>query len=191
MFKLYSISTILFFNIMATTNWNLDSAHSEVTFKVKHLVISTVSGKFKQFSSAVSTEGDDFTQAQIKFDIDANSIDTGMEMRDNHLRGDDFFNAEAFPTLQFVSTGVRSLGGSDYAIDGNLTVRDVTKPITLKAEFGGIAVDPYGQTKAGFEVEGKINRQEFNLTWNALTEAGGAVVSDEVKFQANVQYIKG
>ncbi|MBN8677345.1 MAG: YceI family protein [Chitinophagales bacterium] len=176
---------------MATTNWNLDSAHSEVTFKVKHLVISTVSGKFKQFSSAVSTEGDDFTQAQIKFDIDANSIDTGMEMRDNHLRGDDFFNAEAFPTLQFVSTGVRSLGGSDYAIDGNLTVRDVTKPITLKAEFGGIAVDPYGQTKAGFEVEGKINRQEFNLTWNALTEAGGAVVSDEVKFQANVQYIKG
>jgi polyisoprenoid-binding protein YceI len=175
---------------MATTNWNLDAAHSEVTFKVKHLVISTVSGQFKQFSSAVTTDGDDFTSAQIKFEIDANSIDTGMEMRDNHLRGDDFFNAEVYPTLQFVSTGVRSLGGSDYAIDGHLTIRDVTKPVTLKAEFGGIAVDPYGQTKAGFEVEGKINRHEFNLTWNAVTEAGGAVVSDEVKFQANVQYVK-
>jgi polyisoprenoid-binding protein YceI len=176
---------------MATTNWNLDAAHSEVTFKVKHLVISTVSGKFKQFSSATTTEGDDFSKALINFEIAAESIDTGMDMRDNHLRGDDFFNAEAFPTIKFVSTGVRPLGGSDYAVDGHLTIRDVTKPVTLKAEFGGIAVDPYGQTKAGFEVEGKINRQEFNLTWNALTEAGGAVVSDEVKFQANVQYVKG
>lgn len=175
---------------MASTTWNLDTAHSEVTFKVKHLVISTVSGQFKNFSSAVSTEGEDFTTANIPFEIDAASVDTGMEMRDNHLRGDDFFNAEAFPKIRFNATGIRKTGGSDLEIDGNLTIRDITKPITLKAEFGGIAKDPYGQIKAGFEVEGKIKRQEFGLTWNALTEAGGAVVSDDVKFMANVQYIK-
>lgn len=175
---------------MASTTWNLDAAHSEVNFKVKHLVISTVSGQFKRFSSAVSTEGDDFTTAKISFELESGSIDTGMEMRDNHLRGDDFFNAEAFPKITFVATAVRPLEDAEYAIDGNLTIRDYTKPITLKAEFGGIAVDPYGQTKAGFEVEGKIKRSEFGLSWNAMTEAGGAVVSDEVKFQANVQYIK-
>ena len=175
---------------MATTTWNLDSAHSEVTFKVKHLVISTVSGQFKSFSSAVSTEGDDFTTAKISFEIEAASIDTGMEMRDGHLKGDDFFNAEAFPKITFVAKAVRQVDGADHEIDGDLTIRDVTKPVTLKAEFGGIAKDPYGQIKAGFEVEGKIKRSEFNLSWNALTEAGGAVVSDEVKFQANVQYIK-
>lgn len=175
---------------MSATNWNLDAAHSEVTFKVKHLVISTVSGKFKQFSSAVTTEGNDFTTAKISFTIDAASIDTGMDMRDNHLRGDDFFNAEKYPSIQFVSTAIRQVDGNEHEIDGNLTIRDVTQSITLKADFGGIAVDPYGQTKAGFEVEGKIKRQEFGLSWNALTEAGGAVVSDEVKFQANVQYIK-
>jgi polyisoprenoid-binding protein YceI len=175
---------------MASTTWNLDAAHSEVNFKVKHLVISTVSGQFKNFSSAVTTEGDDFSTAKISFELESGSIDTGMEMRDNHLRGDDFFNAEAFPKINFVATAVRPLEGAEYAIDGNLTIRDVTKPITLKSEFGGIAVDPYGQTKAGFEVEGKIKRSEFGLSWNALTEAGGAVVSDEVKFQANVQYVK-
>lgn len=175
---------------MATTNWNLDTAHSEVTFKVKHLVISTVSGQFKNFSSAVSTEGDDFSTAKIALEIESNSIDTGMEMRDKHLKSDEFFGSEAFPKIIFTATAVRSVSGADHEIDGNLTIRDVTKPVTLKAEFGGIAKDPYGQTKAGFEVEGKIKRSEFGLSWNALTEAGGAVVSDEVKFQANVQYIK-
>ncbi len=175
---------------MSSTTWNLDTAHSEVTFKVKHLVISTVSGKFKNFSSSLSTEGEDFTTAKLSFEIEAGSIDTGMEMRDTHLRSDDFFNAEAFQKITFTATAIRHLAGSDYEIDGQLTIRDVTKPITLKSEFGGIATDPYGQVKAGFEVEGKIKRSEFKLSWNALTEAGGAVVSDEVKFQANVQYIK-
>ncbi len=175
---------------MASTTWNLDISHSEVTFKVKHLVISTVSGRFKSFSSAVTTEGDDFTKAKVSFEIDATSIDTGMEIRDNHLRGDDFFNAEVFPKILFKATAIRQIDGNEHEIDGNLTIRDVTKPITLKAEFGGVAKDPYGQIKAGFEVEGKIKRQEFGLTWNALTEAGGAVVSDEVKFQANIQYVK-
>ena len=175
---------------MASTTWNLDAAHSEVTFKVKHLVISTVSGKFKNFSSTVNTEGDDFSSTNISFELESGSIDTGMEMRDTHLRSDDFFNAEAFPKISFVATAIRAIDGTEHEIDGKLTIRDISKPITLKVDFGGIAKDPYGQIKAGFEVEGKIKRSEFNLSWNALTEAGGAVVSDEVKFQANVQYIK-
>ena len=185
-----NFSPIQNFYIMATTTWNLDATHSEVTFKVKHLVISTVTGQFKSFSSAVSTEGDDFTSANISFEIDSASIDTGMEMRDNHLRGDDFFNAEAFPKIKFIATAIRQISGADHEIEGQLTIRDVTQSVTLKAEFGGIAKDPYGQIKAGFEVEGKIKRSEFGLSWNALTEAGGAVVSDEVRFQANVQYVK-
>lgn len=176
---------------MASTTWNLDAAHSEVTFRVKHLVIATVSGKFSKFSSAVTTEGDDFTTANIRFDVETGSIDTGVEARDNHLRSDDFFNSEAFPNLTFVATAIRQVDGSEHEIDGHLTIRDVTQPITLKADFGGIAKDPYGQVKAGFEVEGKIKRKEFGLSWNAMTEAGGAVVSDEVKFQANVQYVRG
>lgn len=175
---------------MASTIWNLDPAHSEVTFKVKHLVISTVTGKFKSFSSTLSTEGDDFTTAQIAFDLDAASVETGMDMRDDHLRSDDFFNAEAFPKLKFVAKAIRQIQGADYQIEGDLTIRDFTHPITLKVEFGGIVKDPYGQVKAGFEVEGKIKRSDFGLTWNALTEAGGAVVSDEVRLQANVQYVK-
>lgn len=175
---------------MSVISWNLDTAHSEVNFKVKHLVISTVSGLFKNFSSTVSTEGEDFTTAKIAFEIETASIDTGMDMRNDHLRSDDFFNAAAFPKITFTGNAIRSLGGNEYEVDGQITIRDVTKPVTLKAEFGGIVKDPYGQTKAGFEVEGKIKRSEFGLSWNALTEAGGAVVSDEVKFQANVQYIK-
>jgi polyisoprenoid-binding protein YceI len=187
---LFYFSPTYLFN-MSHTTWNLDAAHSDVNFRVRHLVISTVSGKFKQFSSAVTTEGDDFTTANITFDVDTASIDTGMEARDQHLQSDDFFNSGAFPRLMFQSTGVRKLSDDNYAIDGTLTIRDISKPFTLSAEFGGIAKDPYGQIKAGFDVSGKISRSEFGLTWNALTEAGGAVVSDEVKFQANVQYVKG
>ena len=175
---------------MASTTWNLDAAHSEVTFRVKHLVIATVSGKFKNFSSALSTESDDFTTAHLRFEVETGSIDTGVEARDKHLRSNDFFNSEAFPNMTFSATAIRQVGGSEHEIDGHLTIRDVTKPVTLKAEFGGIATDPYGQLKAGFEVEGKIKRKEFGLSWNVMTEAGGAVVSDEVRFQANVQYIK-
>lgn len=176
---------------MASTTWNLDAAHSEVSFRVRHLVISTVSGKFNKFSSVTQTEGDDFSTADISFEIETASIDTGMEQRDQHLQSDDFFNSDKFPKLTYKSTAVRKVKDGLYHIDGNLTIRDITKPFTLEAEFGGIAKDPYGQTKAGFDVSGKISRQEFGLTWNALTEAGGAVVSDEVKFQANVQYVKG
>ena len=175
---------------MANTTWNLDAGHSDINFRIRHLVISTVTGKFKSFSSVATTTGDDFSTADISFEAETASIDTGVEQRDGHLRGEDFFNSEVFPKLTFKSTSIRKVDDENFEINGLLTIRDVTKTITLKAEYGGIAKDPYGQIKAGFEVSGKINRSEYGLTWNALTEAGGAVVSDEVKLQANVQYIK-
>ena len=175
---------------MAKTTWQLDPAHSEITFRVRHLVIATVSGKFTKFSANVSTEEDDFTTVDIEFEAETASIDTGIEARDNHLRSDDFFNSEKFPTLLFKSTGMKNTGGNEFQLDGNLTIRDVTKPISLKVEFGGTATDPYGNFKAAFEVTGSLNRKEFGLRWDALTEAGGAVVSDEVKIHANVQFAK-
>ncbi len=175
---------------MAQTTWQLDPTHSEVTFRVRHLMVSNVSGKFKTFSSSVSTEGDDFSTANIEFTAETASVDTGVEFRDQHLRGDDFFNSEAFPTMHFKSTGIQPTGEGEYQLNGELTIRDITKPISLKVEMGGIAKDPYGNIKAGFEIAGKINRKEFGLLWSALTEACGAVAGDEVKFQANVQYTK-
>jgi len=176
---------------MAKLSWQLDPAHSEVQFRVRHLMVSTVTGQFKKFSSTVTTdESGDFKTAEIEFTVEAASIDTGVEMRDNHLHSDDFFNAEKYPELRFKSTGIKALSTDEFQLDGHLTIRDITKPISLHVELGGIAVDPYGNTKAGFEVTGKISRKEFDLKWNALTEAGGAVVADEVKIQANVQYAK-
>ena len=175
---------------MATTNWQLDAAHSEVTFRVRHLVIATVSGKFDKFSSVVTTDGEDFTKANIEFTVETGSINTGVDARDNHLRSDDFFNSEKFPLMTFKSTSLKKISGGEYQLDGNLTIRDVTKPISLNVEFGGTATDPYGNHKAAFEVAGKLNRKEFGLRWDAITEAGGAVVSDEVKIHVNVQYAK-
>lgn len=159
--------------------------HSEVQFKVKHLVISTVTGSFKKFNATVTTDSDNFIGAKVNFEADINSIDTGVEGRDGHLKGDDFFNAESFPTLKFESTGFEG-----NKLTGNLTIRDITKPVTLDVEFGGKMTDFYGNEKAGFEVSGKINRKDFGLNWSATTEAGGIVVGDEVKLIANVQFQK-
>ena len=174
---------------MATT-WKIDPAHSEVQFKVKHLMITTVTGYFKTFDLTVVTETDDFnTASKIEFTADVNSIDTNNSQRDTHLKSNDFFNAEAHPQLRFVGKKYESSG--DHAkLHGDLTIREITKPVTLDVEFGGIVVDPYGQTKAGFTVTGKINRKEFNLTWDAVTEAGQVVVSNEIKIHAEVQVVK-
>lgn len=176
---------------MSSVTWNLDPAHSEVTFRVRHLMVTNVSGRFKSFNATVTTEGDDLSTAQVEFTIDAASIETGVEARDNHLRSDDFFNAESFPTIRFTGKGLAKSQETDgYYMDGELTVRDTTKPMRLEVDMGGVVTDPYGQVKAGFEVEGKIKRKEFGLRWDAFTEAGGAVVSDEVRFQVNVQFVK-
>lgn len=174
---------------MATTIWQLDPAHTNVNFRVKHLVIATVRGKFNQFSSTVTSEGADLTTAKIEFTLDAASLDTGLSDRDNHLRSDDFFNSEKYPEIRFVSQTIQKSGENEYRLDGQLTIRDITKPLSLRVEYGGQVVDPWGQTRAVFEVTGSIRRKEFGLRWDALTEAGGAVVSDEVKIEVNVQYI--
>lgn len=170
------------------TTWNVDPMHSEVQFKVRHLVISTVTGTFNNFSGSMTSDGDDFNGAEVNFEIDVNSIDTNVKDRDAHLRSADFFDVENFPKMIF--SGKLHQDGDDYTIKGNLTIKDVTKPVELKAELGGVAQDPYGNTKAGFEISGKINRKDYGLTWHQVTEAGGVVVADEVRMSFNIQVAK-
>ncbi|ALW84088.1 hypothetical protein AUC43_02615 [Hymenobacter sedentarius] len=172
------------------TKWVLDPTHSEVQFKIKHLVISTVTGSFKTFQGSMQTEGDSFENAKIEFTLDVASVDTNQEQRDAHLKSDEFFDATKFPHIKFESTSFVKESGDTYKLNGNLTMKDVTKPVTLEAEFGGEAVDFYGNHKAGFEVTGKLNRKEFGLTWGAVTEAGSIVLGDDVKLIINVQFVK-
>lgn len=167
------------------TNWSIDNAHSEIAFKVKHMMISTVTGHFEDFSATAKTNGDNFNNAVIEFSAKTASINTKNKDRDAHLKSDDFFNSEKFPEMKFVS---KSFDGENLI--GDLTIRDITKEITLNADFNGVAVDPYGQTKAGFEITGELNRKDFNLSWSAVTEAGSIVVSDKVKLVVDVQFIK-
>ncbi|WP_461789210.1 YceI family protein [Pedobacter sp.] len=174
---------------MATTKWALDPTHSELQFKVKHLMITTVTGSIKSFSAELESEGEDFTNASISFSGDISSIDTGNGDRDGHLKSGDFFDAEKYPAISFKSTSVEK-DGSDYIVKGDLTIKDVTKPVKLNAEFGGIATDPWGNTKAGFTLSGKVNRTEFGLTWNAALETGGVMVSEEVKILGELQFVK-
>ena len=170
--------------------WKIDAAHSEILFKVKHLMITTVTGYFKDFDLNIETETDDFTTAKkIEFTADIDSINTNNEQRDTHLKSVDFFNGEEHSQLRFVGAKYEAKG-DEAKLHGDLTIRGVTKPITVNIEFGGIVVDSYGQTKAGFTVSGKISRKEFGLTWNAVTEAGSIVVSDEIKIHAEIQVIK-
>lgn len=173
---------------MAT--YKIDAAHSEITFKVKHLMITNVTGNFTQFDATMESEAADFSDAKISFEADVNSVNTNNEQRDGHLKSDDFFAAEKFPKLTFVSKSFTKKSDDEYSLTGDLTIRDVTKTVDLTVEFGGNMVDPWGQAKAGFEINGKINRKEFGLGWGAVTEAGGVVVSDEVKLHLGVQMIK-
>ena len=167
------------------TNWSIDNAHSEIAFKVKHMMISKITGHVEDFSATAKTNGDNFNNAVIEFSAKTASINTKNKDRDAHLKSDDFFNSEKFPEMKFVS---KSFDGENLI--GDLTIRDITKEITLNADFNGVAVDPYGQTKAGFEITGELNRKDFNLSWSAVTEAGSIVVSDKVKLVVDVQFIK-
>ncbi|MBL7978377.1 MAG: polyisoprenoid-binding protein [Bacteroidetes Order II. Incertae sedis bacterium] len=172
------------------TIWTIDPTHSEIGFRVKHLMISTVKGQFRRFSATATTEGDAWENASLQFEAEVDSIETGVEQRDGHLKSEDFFHASAFPTLRFVSTAFHAKSEDTYEMTGNLTIRDVTLPLTLKATYGGTMTDFYGQTKAGFEVSGNISRKAFDLKWDAVTEAGGIVVSDDVKLVLDVQMTK-
>lgn len=173
---------------MANVKWVIDPSHSEVNFKVKHLMISTVTGEFKVFDGSAETETDDFKEIHnIEFKADVKSLNTRNEQRDEHLRSEDFFAAEQYPSLTFKAA---SFNTSDDKLTGTLTIRGVEKPMTLDVDFGGVVVDAYGQTKAGLTISGKISRKEYGLTWSAVTEAGSVVVSDDVRLSAEVQFTK-
>jgi len=171
------------------TKWALDTAHSEVGFKVKHLMISTVNGNFGSFRADLSSD-EGFKNASLIFSIDTASINTGNEQRDGHLQSDDFFNAEKFPTITFKLENITPKNEDTFEYSGALTIRDITLPTTFNVSYNGMMTDPYGQVKAGFEVTGKVSRKAFGLLWNATTETGGVVVSDEVKVSCNLQFIR-
>ena len=173
---------------MANTKWNIDPTHSEVTFKVKHLMISTVTGNFKVFEGEAESDTDEFKSIKnIEFKADVKSINTNNEQRDEHLRSADFFGADDNAEMIFRAN---SFDVGSEKLEGELTIRNTTKPVTLDVDFGGVVVDPYGQTKAGLTVSGKISRKEFGLTWDAVTEAGSVVVSDQVRINSEVQFVK-
>jgi polyisoprenoid-binding protein YceI len=175
---------------METTKWGLDPMHSEINFKVKHMMIANVTGGFTKFNVNAETTSDDFSGAKVNFNADVNSITTHNEQRDGHLKSADFFDAEKFPHISFESTGITKKSDEEYVMNGNLKIKDVTKPVNLHVNFGGIGKDPYGNTKAGFTVEGKINRKDFGLNWNAALETGGVLVGEELKLQAEIQLTK-
>ncbi|HEY8958843.1 YceI family protein [Chitinophaga sp.] len=172
------------------TTWKIDPSHSDVQFKIKHLMITTVTGQFAKFDGTMQTVDNDFSTANITFEADINSISTQNAQRDAHLQAADFFEAEKYPKLTFVSKEVKKIDADTFKLVGDLTIRDNTRPVELNVEFGGEVVDPYGQTKAGFELSGKINRKDFGLTFHATTETGGLLLSDEVKLLASVQMVK-
>jgi polyisoprenoid-binding protein YceI len=176
---------------MANVTWKVDPMHSEIEFKVKHLMITTVTGYFESFNVEAETEDDSFTSVKgVVFTADVDSISTHNEQRDTHLKSADFFDAENHGQIRFVGNRYEKAGGEDYKLHGDLTIRGITKPVTVDVEFGGIVVDPYGQTKAGFSVRTKISRKEFGLTWNAVTEAGSVVVSDDIRIIGEIQLVK-
>lgn len=170
-----------------TTTWVIDPMHSEVQFKIRHLVISTVTGSFKKFQGSVISEGDNFNNARVNFTMDVKSIDTNQSHRDEHLQGGDFFESETYPEIKFESTSFIKENGNDYKMIGNLTMKGVTKSVELNVEYGGSEKDMNGNLKHGFEVTGKINRKEFGMTYNALTEAGGLTLGEDIKLTANIQ----
>lgn len=176
--------------IEKTTNWVLDPLHSEIQFKIKHLVISTVTGSFGQFTASLTSPGADFENASVEATIDVNSIHTGQPDRDTHLKGSDFFNTEQFPTIHFQSTAFRKKTDSTYALEGNLTLKGITQPVVLDVEYGGIQKDPRGNIKVGFDVTGIIHRKEFGLAYNAVLEAGGLALGEQVKLAASVQFAR-
>ena len=175
--------------IRIMTTWKIDNMHSEVGFKVRHMMISNVSGNFASFDATLNSADENLADASFDFSAAIDSIQTGVADRDGHLKSGDFFDAAAYPTLSFKSTEVIQHGG-EWQIKGDMTIKGVSHPVTLNAEFAGVAVDPYGQTKAGLTITGKIKRSDFGLTWSAVTEAGNVVLGDEITLISEAQFVK-
>ena len=175
---------------MATTKWAIDPTHSEIGFKVKHMMFTNVSGKFLTYDATITTEGDDFENAAIEFSGDIASIDTANTDRDNHLKSGDFFDAENHPKLTFTSSSFKKINDQKYELTGDLNIRGVAKTVTFPVEFSGILTDPWGNTKVGLSIEGKINRKDWGLNWNSALETGGVLVGEEVKLNIELQFAK-
>jgi|WetSurMetagenome_2_1015567.scaffolds.fasta_scaffold47412_5 polyisoprenoid-binding protein YceI len=185
-------ASVLFVTMVVTaqTKWTVDKSHSNVKFTVTHMLISEVEGSFNDFDANITTKGDDLTGAQIEATIKTASVFTNNEMRDNHLRSDDFFNAEKFPEMKFKSTSVEKTGEKTYKITGDLTIRDVTKSVVLDTKFTGQMVDQRGNTRSGFKATTTIKRLEYGVKWNKAVEAGGLVASDDVNITLLLEFMK-
>ncbi|WP_333877903.1 YceI family protein [Flavobacterium sp.] len=175
---------------MAKANWAIDPTHSEIGFKVKHMMFTNVSGKFDSFSADIQNEETQFETSEIRFSAEVKSINTGNSDRDNHLRSADFFDTDTFGTLTFKSTSITKVNEGQYEIKGDLTIKDVTQNISLGAEYSGLMKDPWGNTRIGLSLNGSINRKDFGLTWNAALETGGVLVGEDIKLSADVQFVK-
>jgi polyisoprenoid-binding protein YceI len=186
--SIFTIATAM--TVQAQTNWTVDASHSNVKFSVVHMVVSETEGYFKAYNGKVVSNTPDFDGASIEFSVDVNSINTDNVDRDKHLMGDDFFNAEKYPKMNFKSVSFKKISGNKYELTGDLTIRDVTKRVKFDVTYGGTAKDPWGNVKAGFKVKGKINRKEYNLKWSVLTEAGGMVVSEDVDILMNIELVQ-
>ena len=175
---------------LAKTKWGLDVTHSEVAFKVKHLMISNVKGTFKEFDASVYTTGENFITSEIDFWLNPASIETGVADRDAHLKSADFFDVENHKQITFIGKSFEKVDEDSYTLFGDLTIKGITKQIKLDVEFGGVMKDPWGNEKAGFTINGKINRKDFGLNWNAALEAGGVLVGEEIKINCEVELLK-
>ncbi len=175
---------------LAQSNWAIDKSHSKIGFSVTHLVITDVEGKFNEFDGAIASPTDDFENSSIEFSANVASIDTDNEKRDGHLQSDDFFNAEKFPKLTFKSKSLKKVEGKNYKLVGDFTIRDITKEVEFDVVYNGTVKDPWGNTKAGFSLEGVINRFDYNLKWSKTIETGGLVVGEEVTIIAKLELVK-
>ncbi len=175
---------------MSTKKWVLDSTHSDVQFKIKHLVISTVNGSFKEFSATVEADADDLTTAKVNFTAEVNSITTNNEQRDGHLRTADFFDAANHPQITFVSNTVERIDDENYKVHGIFTMRGVSKKIALNVEYGGTIVDPWGGTRIGFSITGKINRTDYGVSFGSIAEAGGPILlGHDVAIHVSTEFV--
>jgi polyisoprenoid-binding protein YceI len=176
---------------MTDIKWVSDPTHSETTFKVKHLMITNVTGSFGDFSVTAESEDTRFKDPRVAFTAKVESLDTKNEQRDAHLKSAEFFDAERFPEIKFVSTRAHGHDTEgNFDLTGNLTIRDVTREVTVKVEFAGVEKDPWGNLKAGFSVSGRVNRSDFGLTWNAALESGGVLVGEEIRIAAEIQLVQ-
>jgi len=181
---------VIGYTVSAQSKWNVDASHSNVKFSVSHMVISEVEGSFSGYEGTLDAPGADFNNSTINFSVNVGTVNTNSEQRDGHLKSADFFDVTKYPTMNFKSTSFKKTTGNNYQLEGNLTIKGVTKKVTFDVTYGGTVKDPYGNIKAGFKAKGSIKRMDYGLTWSALTEAGGMVVGDEVSIMFNIELAK-